>query len=44
METDRTLIEKELDQEWVVLIKDAFIWGITAEEIRNFLSKSNEDI
>ena len=31
--------EKELDKEWVELIKEALELGISIEEIRNFLNK-----
>ena len=31
--------EKELDQEWVELIKEARELGISIEEIKNFLNK-----
>ena len=31
--------EKELDQEWVELIKEALELGISIEEIKNFLNK-----
>jgi hypothetical protein len=31
--------EKELDKEWVELIKEAIELGISIEEIRNFLNK-----
>jgi DNA-binding transcriptional MerR regulator len=33
--------EKELDKEWVELIKQALEIGISVEEIRNFLNNSN---
>ena len=31
--------EKELDKEWVELIKEALELGMSIEEIRNFLNK-----
>ena len=31
--------EKELDKEWVELIKEALELGISIEEIKNFLNK-----
>jgi hypothetical protein len=32
--------EIELDEEWVDLIKEALLLGISADEIRDFLNKS----
>jgi Anti-repressor SinI len=33
--------EKELDPEWVALIKEALLEGITKEEIREYLQTKN---
>ncbi|MBM7585295.1 DNA-binding transcriptional MerR regulator [Bacillus pakistanensis] len=33
--------EKELDLEWVALIKEALLEGITKEEIREYLETKN---
>ncbi len=35
------IIRKDLDPEWVELIKEAKRYGITIEEIRRFLKKAS---
>lgn len=44
MEMDRTKNELEIDEEWVQLIVEAVELGIPIEEIRQFLSKPQENI
>ena len=34
--------DQYIDEEWVTLIKEAFIIGISADEIREFLKKNKE--
>lgn len=34
------MIKKDLDKEWIELIKEALESGITIEEIREFIKKS----
>ena len=35
--------DQYIDEEWVTLIKEAFILGISADEIRDFLKKNREN-
>ena len=42
MTSDAKTKDQYIDEEWVTLIKEAYILGISADEIRDFLKKNRE--
>ena len=42
MTGDAETKDQYIDEEWVTLIKEALILGISADEIREFLKKNRE--
>lgn len=43
MTGDAKTKDQHIDEEWVTLIKEAYILGISADEIRDFLKKNREN-